>query len=408
MPKTEEDQMKKLSVAEITRLVDEDMERDSYPAGFPALPPIPGARYTDERFYALELEHVLKRSWLFAGHIEDIPSPGDYLLFSKVGLSVIVIRGPDDSIRAFHNSCRHRGAALVNKPAGNLKRFVCPYHAWSYDLSGELRGVPNEYDFGCLDKSERGLVAVNVVNFRGLIFLNVDSDPQPFEDFADGIIRTFSEFPLEKLTPKGTFRIEIPCNWKALQNNFCESYHVTAVHPQTVAKWVVPHSYALHLMRGGHFTATTRKKIAVRIPNPDIPSLDHVDPVYDHHVVGVKMFPNGVSASDPSGFTWMTAWPTGPGTSVLEGVMLGYDDGDPKHEAYWQKRMDDNLMIVSEDLEVLQTIQQSFECGAFSDMICNYRERAIYWHHEEIDRRIGLNRVPPGLAVEPVLGAFVD
>src|SRR6185369_1198038 len=113
MPKTEEDQMKKLSVAEITRLVDEDMERDSYPAGFPALPPIPGARYTDERFYALELEHVLKRSWLFAGHIEDIPSPGDYLLFSKVGLSVIVIRGPDDSIRAFHNSCRQPEAVRL-------------------------------------------------------------------------------------------------------------------------------------------------------------------------------------------------------------------------------------------------------------------------------------------------------
>jgi len=398
--------MNKLSVEEVTRLVDEDMNRESYPSGFPTLPPIPGARYTDPQFYALELEHVLKRSWLFAGHVADIPEAGDYLLFSKLGLSIIVVRAPDESVRAFHNTCQHRGAALVNDPAGHVKRFVCPYHAWSYDLTGELRVVPNEYDFGCFNKSDRGLVPVHVAIFKGLIFLNTDNDPQPFAEFAEGIIETFSAFPLEKMSPKGTFSIEVPCNWKALQNNFCESYHVPTVHSQTVAKMFVSTSYLLNLMHNGHFTATTRTNTGAMMPNPVIPALDHVDPVYDRHVVGVKMFPNGVCATDPSGFTWMTCWPTGLGTSVLEGVMLGHDDGDPRHQPYWQQRLAGNLMIVREDLAILQTIQRSFESGAFTDMLCNYRERAIYWHHEEIDRRIGRNRVPAGLAVEPLLGEF--
>ena len=112
--------------------VESEFRRTAYPEHFPALPDLAAARYFDPEFYRLEMEHVFRKSWLCVGHTSQLPQSGSYRLFEQFDQSIILSRGSDDRIRAFKNTCRHRGAALVTQPEGVAKRFICPYHAWGY------------------------------------------------------------------------------------------------------------------------------------------------------------------------------------------------------------------------------------------------------------------------------------
>src|SRR3546814_4423184 len=117
--------------------MDSQLKRNQYPDEFPLLPNVPTARYYDAEFAAAEIRHMWKKTWLLVGVESELKDPGSYLLFEELDLSVIVRRGKDGSIGGFHNICPHRGAALVTEPRGHLARFVCPYHAWSFDLRSE-------------------------------------------------------------------------------------------------------------------------------------------------------------------------------------------------------------------------------------------------------------------------------
>ena len=118
-----------------------EQDREGPPAGFPELPVIPGGRYTDPSFLALEERYLWKKSWLYALHVDELPRAGSYRLWRKTGSPIILVRDREGEIRAFYNTCRHRGAPLVEKDAGETKGFFCRYHGWSYDLTGRLLAV---------------------------------------------------------------------------------------------------------------------------------------------------------------------------------------------------------------------------------------------------------------------------
>ena len=115
--------------------------------------------YTDPDFYRLDLETIFYRDWLFAGHDCEIPAPGDYFTLQIGDYPIIVLRGPDGSIRALHNSCRHRGSRLCAAPRGAVKRLVCPYHQWTYDLAGGL--IRTRHMDAAVDKTQFGLKSVH-------------------------------------------------------------------------------------------------------------------------------------------------------------------------------------------------------------------------------------------------------
>ena len=150
----------------VNRSMDEQIARKSVPQGFPDLPDLPSGRYMDPKFADLELQKMWEKTWLLVGVESDLPEEGSYFLFERLDRSIIVSRGMDGFIRAFHNSCRHRGSALLTEPAGKVRRFVCPYHSWGYDLNGSLASVPSAHDFPLLNKATRGLVPVKCETFR--------------------------------------------------------------------------------------------------------------------------------------------------------------------------------------------------------------------------------------------------
>lgn len=387
----------------LRRTMDAQRVRSEYPAGFPALPPVPAGRYTDPEFAALEKEHLWSKSWLLAGIANEIPNPGDYLLFEQLDQSVILTRGQDGVVRAFHNVCRHRASALLQKPKGRAMRFVCPYHAWGYTLDGKLASVPDQHDFACLDKANTGLVPVRCEVDRGRIFVNFDSDAEPLADYMAPVAGQTEGYPLERMVVKHMLRVEMACNWKLAYHNFLEIYHVATVHARSLAPFLDSQSFVIALYGNGHMRFGTRKKRGETIFKAAPTQPDDIANVFRENTIALPTFPNTFFSLDPIGFSLQSFWPDGPDRSVMEVRMMGWESDSEADRDYWSGMREATQSILSEDLCLFASIQQGLRNGTMPEIIMGYQERALYWFEEEIDRRIGAERIPEALRIEPVL-----
>ncbi len=386
----------------ILAAVDASAQRREYPKDFPILPEIPAGRYTDEEFQRLELEHVFRKSWLYAGHVSELPEPGSYKLFERIGVSIILLRDTNGGIRAFHNTCRHRGSALLTEPKGKVRRFVCPYHAWGFTLDGELVSVPEAHNFGCLNKDSYGLVPVRCDTWRGMIYINLDKESGPLLDFLGDLPRQLEGFPLEDLEVKTVQTIRVDCNWKALRDNFLEVYHVKAVHPQSVAPWIDTDSFTVWSYRRGHGKTVSRNPFH-RVAGQEKPFPEGTDELFRNHIMAIFLFPNAHLTIDTGGFPILTFWPDGsPGKSLVEMPLMGWKD-EAYPQEYWDNLMQSSLVIADEDVRLLDTIQKSLESGAIDNIVVSCVEQGIYWYHEEIERMIGPENVPEHLRVKQVM-----
>lgn len=392
--------------AQINNGVEQELNRTTYPQGFPALPKLPVGRYTDAQFYQLEMKHFWSATWLFAGHVSEISEPGTYKLFQQLGQSVIISRGKDGEIRAFHNVCRHRASPLIQQPKGKAGRFTCPYHAWTYGLDGKLIGVPDQdRNFACLDRAQHGLLPVRCETMQGMIYLNLDGKAVPLSEYFASTQRELGEFPLEKMVVKGVITIDMDCNWKAAYDNFLEIYHVSTVHAKTIAPYLNSRSFLVSLFKHGHARFATRKQGASTIFGENITVPDESPDLYKDHTIGLPMFPNGFAALDPVGFGWQTWWPVSPTKTVMAVTLLGWEDQD---EAFWDGMSQQVRAIAAEDALLFGDLQRSYDSGVLDSVLIAFQEQQIYWYHEEVDRTIGVDRIPDHLRVKQVLGSQIE
>ncbi|MFF2846284.1 SRPBCC family protein [Streptomyces sp. NPDC058001] len=190
-------------------------------------------------FYEQEREAIFRRTWLNVGRVEQLPKKGSYFTkeLDAAGASVIVVRGTDGEVRAFHNVCRHRGNKLVwndfprEETSGTCRQFTCKYHAWRYDLEGKLAFVQQEGEFFDLDKSDYGLMGVQAEVWEGFIFVNLDPDNRtPLRDYLGKFAAGIEGYPFDKLTQVHKYRAEIGSNWKLFIDAFAEFYHAPILH----------------------------------------------------------------------------------------------------------------------------------------------------------------------------------
>jgi Rieske 2Fe-2S family protein len=193
---------------------------------------LPGAFYSDEAVYRLDIERVWRRGWLFAGHCCEIPQPGDYLTVELDTDSLVLLRGDDGEIRGFHNLCRHRGSILCQQASGHLNKIVCPYHQWAYGRDGALlacRGMSES-----LDKSQFGLVPVPVRELEGLIYFSLAARPPEFEAARALLAPVLRPQGMGRARVARAIDYEIHANWKLVWENNRECYHCNVNHPQYI------------------------------------------------------------------------------------------------------------------------------------------------------------------------------
>lgn len=218
------------------------------------MPILPVAAYTSQEWFDKEQALIFSKTWQFAGFVEDVQNPGDYVTVQAGLNSIVVVKGRDQRLRAFHNMCRHRGTQLLRAVGKKQKAITCPYHDWTYDLAGNLVSVPEqETEFADLDKSKFCLHKASVQTWKGMLFVHPEPNPQPLLDWFGGIWEHLGPHQPEKLIeyPESTYEKVIHANWKIVAENYMDVYHLSHLHSETLNMY--DHANAKYQFIGPHY-----------------------------------------------------------------------------------------------------------------------------------------------------------
>jgi phenylpropionate dioxygenase-like ring-hydroxylating dioxygenase large terminal subunit len=197
---------------------------------------LPAWAYTSAEFYEREVERIFMKVWNFIGRADHIPNPGDYFALEMVGIPVIVVRDDAGRLRAFVNSCRHRGTILV-EGEGNCRAFKCPYHSWVYALDGELLGAPEMQKTSNFDCAQYPLVPVRLETSAGFLFINFDPKAEPLAAYLGDLPDNLKGHTDSELVCTRRKVYELNCNWKLFAENAKEAYHIATVHRKTINQY---------------------------------------------------------------------------------------------------------------------------------------------------------------------------
>lgn len=186
--------------------------------------------YTDPAIYDLEIEKIVNRNWILAGHASQLPEPGDFKVLNVAQESAIIVRGKDGKLKGFANVCRHRGSLVCLEEQGHADKFMCPYHGWMYDIDGNLTAARNMKDD--FDKSTHGLKSVSIGEIYGLILVCFDDNPPSLEGAIRDLEEPMGMYDFENLKLAAQKSYAIPANWKLSIENYQECYHCATAHPE--------------------------------------------------------------------------------------------------------------------------------------------------------------------------------
>ena len=349
--------------------------------------------YTDPEIFKIEQDGVLARTWQFAGHSSQLENAGDYFTFEMAGENLFCIKGRDDVIRTFYNVCQHRAHQLVSG-TGTTRVVVCPYHSWTYELTGGLRAGPNINAVDGFDKSKICLTEVQTELFLGFIFVNLDTDAKPMDDWFPNARQELEEWlpHFDTLKPLEWVQVHENCNWKVSVENYSECYHCSLNHPTFATGVVKPETYDIQ-PQGYCLRHTT-----------ECQSLD--DMTYDIH--------SGFDHYDQysSWFLWpMFSFQVYPGNVLntyhwraidSDHVMLfrgWYSIGGAEDTVARQLAIQDRETTVEEDIHLVESVQRGLksrgyvpgplvldpQCGVNSEHSVMHLQK---WMREAIDGRL--------------------
>jgi choline monooxygenase len=204
---------------------------------------LPNEVYTDASFLDYERDHVIGKSWAGLWFASDLPDRGQVKPVEFMGLPLVIMRNKKDQINVFHNVCSHRGMKLVQEESRIQGALRCPYHSWSYNLDGELKGTPHiggvgQHKVDGFDPCDHGLKPVRSAVWMDIIFINLSGDAEAFAEHCKPLTDRWQEFVgntgLERIkadVPGNSMEITVKTNWKLAVENFCESYHLPWIHP---------------------------------------------------------------------------------------------------------------------------------------------------------------------------------
>jgi phenylpropionate dioxygenase-like ring-hydroxylating dioxygenase large terminal subunit len=186
--------------------------------------------YTDESIFQKDIEKIWLRYWIYVGHLSQLPQAGSYFTLSLGDEPILLVHGADGQVRAFLNVCRHRGSLVCNEVAGRMKKLVCPYHQWVYDLDGALRTAKHMPE--SFDKTSFGLHPIHCRQLEGFLFVSFAENPPDFDLLLPAYLPHMRMYQLANAKVAYSASYPVRANWKLIAENFRECYHCGVGHPE--------------------------------------------------------------------------------------------------------------------------------------------------------------------------------
>ncbi|MDQ0466775.1 phenylpropionate dioxygenase-like ring-hydroxylating dioxygenase large terminal subunit [Caulobacter ginsengisoli] len=333
---------------------------------------LPGWIYHDEDFFRAEVQAVFRPSWQIVCHQNDIPNPGDFHTLDFLGENIVVVRGDDGLIRAFHNVCRHRASRVVDGPTGNCGlRMTCPYHAWSYDLRGRLAGVPLKRDFIDFDTERFGLAPVEAEVCLGFVFIRLEPGlPSVRDMLGEAYLAEMAHYRMEELQPLGRVTLRPrDVNWKNVSDNYSDSLHITVAHPGLTRLFGA--SYGLEAgdwvdKMWGVLREAPSDNWSERRYQAMLPDVDHLPAERRRLWTYFKLWPNIAFDIYPDQVDFMQFIPVSPTRTMLREIayVLPDDRREMKAARYLNWRI--NRRVNIEDKDLIERVQAGMGSSSFT------------------------------------------
>ena len=338
-------------MSEAQNLFDPDLYRDVR-RPFEQAMSMPSWCYTSETFFAREVERIFRRVWNFVGRADEIPDPGDYLTLDMFGESIIVVRGPDHRVRAFANTCRHRGTRLL-EGRGNCRVISCPYHSWAFALDGTLLGAPDMERRPGFRREDYPLLPVRLEEWAGFLFASLREDSPPLGDHLGNIREKFASYRFEDMVCVRRQAYEVRGNWKLFVENAMEDYHTTTVHRQSIGVQNTVREDASGEWDAIHMESATSSAV---LPE-DETTLPHVEGLTGRPASGTYftvIYPQNFFGSTQDCMWWLQSLPQAPDhTTVVIGSCFpastvarpDFEEQVRKYYHRWDKSVPEDVAI---------------------------------------------------------------
>lgn len=332
---------------------------------------LPGWLYTDPEYFSVECERVIRPSWQIVCHESDIPRAGDWRTIEYLGESVVVLRGDDGRLRAFHNVCRHRAMRLVEGSAGCARKLVCPYHAWTYEFDGRLSGVPMKRDYPALRLEDNGLVPVEVDIWRSFVFVRLEDDGGPsVADMMTPYDHEIAPYRFENMCRLSDVRSrERAVNWKNVGDNYSDNLHIPVAHDGLTR--LFGKSYAIEAQpfvdkMSGQLVDRPSANVWERFYQTHLPRVDHLPEANQRLWLYYKLWPNMAFDLYADQIDFMQWLPLTPTTSVLREMSFALPDERREMRLVRYANWRINRTVNAEDTWLIERVQQGMASRSYS------------------------------------------
>ena len=349
---------------------------------------LPLDAYTSQEIFERELETLFSGSPLVAGHMDGVREPGSYMLSDWTRQPYFVVRGEDGVLRAFHNTCRHRGSPLIIKENDEpLRALVCPFHGWTYGLDGALQAIPRAFAFPCIDKRDYGLKECSVAESTGLVWVH-PARKESFDPAQElgAFSKDFAEFHLERFVSYRKVVTEKKANWKLLVHLNLEGYHVANLHKGTLA----PHfreGFLSHDVEGPHLrvlAAKTNLLDAEKVPKKQRKLLDFV-------ALSYILFPNTIFIVHDDKIIIGRFFPLAPDRTLWSLEMLYLPDkyvGESGQKALRNHFLFTEYLLDDQDYMMAERVQANLLNGVNETHMLGLEEGLLMVFQETVNKRL--------------------